>query len=174
VVAFRVKGQERLNAKIRDMVRRAEDARPAMKAIGIMQVRSIQKNFETGGRPRRWAASMRAAMAGKPGGKGGKTLIQSAQLKNSITFSAGSKNVKIGTNKKYAPAHQFGMTLNIPEIRPKRAKALRFVGAGGEIIFTRRVKAHKVKIPKREFLLFQKEDIKRAERVLIDHVVGIK
>lgn len=51
---------------------------------------------------RRWKTSIRAAQ------EGGKTLIQSAQLRNSIHAKSDTSGFALGTNVKYAATHQFG------------------------------------------------------------------
>ena len=51
---------------------------------------------------RRWKTSIRAAQ------EGGKTLIQSAQLRNSIHAKSDASGFAVGTNVKYAATHQFG------------------------------------------------------------------
>ena len=53
---------------------------------------------------RRWKTSIRAAQ------EGGKTLIQSAQLRNSIHAKSDTSGFALGTNVKYAATHQFGQT----------------------------------------------------------------
>jgi phage gpG-like protein len=53
----------------------------------------------------------------------------------------------------YAAIHQYGGTVNIPEIRPRSVNGtLRWFGAGGEPIFAKRVRAHRVTIPARPYL----------------------
>jgi len=48
----------------------------------------------------------------------------------------------------YAAIHEFGGTINVPEMTPVKAKALHFI-VGGKDIFVKRVRAHTVKIPER-------------------------
>lgn len=48
----------------------------------------------------------------------------------------------------YAAIHEYGGTINIPEIVPVNAKALHFM-IGGQDVFVKRVKAHTVTIPER-------------------------
>ena len=67
---------------------------------------------------RRWKTSIRAAQ------EGGKTLIQSAQLRNSIHAKSDASGFAVGTNVKYAATHQFGEPGRT--IRVNRKKALRF------------------------------------------------
>ena len=67
---------------------------------------------------RRWKTSIRAAQ------EGGKTLIQSAQLRNSIHAKSDTSGFALGTNVKYAATHQFGESGRT--IRARKKKALRF------------------------------------------------
>lgn len=48
----------------------------------------------------------------------------------------------------YAAIHEFGGVINIPEIIPTKAKALKFMIQGREV-FARKVRAHTVTIPER-------------------------
>lgn len=81
--------------------------------------------------------------------------VRSGTLARSITYrveeSAGVIRGIVGTNVGYGKAHEFGMTLHIPEIRPRNAKALRFM-VGGSVVFATRVRAHDVHLPERSFL----------------------
>lgn len=73
---------------------------------------------------KRWKTSIRAET------EGGKTLIQSAQLRNSIKSKSDATGFAVGTNVKHAATHQFGEPGRT--IRARRKKALRFqVGASG-------------------------------------------
>lgn len=71
---------------------------------------------------RRWKTSIRAAQ------EGGKTLIQSAQLRNSIHDKSDASGFAVGTNVKYAATHQFGEPGRT--IRARKKKALRFQVGG--------------------------------------------
>lgn len=168
----KIRGLDKLNAAVRLMVAKAENAEPLMKAIGIMQIRSIQKNFDAGGRPERWKMSLRAQYGGKEGSKKGKTLIDKGILKNSITSEPSAKGLKIGPSGPaavYAAAQHFGY--NFPDRYPKRAKALRFFNfRTGKVIFAKKVRGFR--LPARPFLVFQKEDIDRAKRATLDWISG--
>lgn len=167
----RIRGLPELNAAIRNMVARADNAEPAMKAIGIMQVRSVQKNFQVGGRPERWRKSLRAQFSGKGGGKPGKTLVNKGILKNSIIFQTTRKNVKIGPSGPaavYAAAQQLGA--DIPERKPRKGKALRFFNfRTGTVMIRKRAKGFRLR--SRPFLLFQEQDIRWAKRAVADHMM---
>ena len=71
---------------------------------------------------KRWKTSIRAET------EGGKTLIQSAQLRNSIKSKSDATGFAVGTNVKHAATHQFGEPGRT--IRARRKKALRFQVGG--------------------------------------------
>lgn len=83
---------------------------PVFQDFGEHMRHSIKMNFQSGGRPTAWPPSGKSA---------GRTLIESARLKNSIAYVASNQGVIIGTNVPYAAIHQFGGT-----IRPVNAKKL--------------------------------------------------
>jgi phage gpG-like protein len=76
------------------------------------------------------------------------------QLRASVHASVDDKptsitgKVAFGSDVVYAAIHEFGGTVQIPELVPVKAKALRFM-VGGKEVFARRVKAHAVTIPER-------------------------
>ncbi len=71
----------------------------------------------------------------------------------------GKDTLGVGSNKKYAAAHQFGAI-----IRPKRAKALAIPTLSG-VIF-----AKKAVIPKRPFLGIGREDEGALRRILASYL----
>lgn len=137
-------------------ISRMNDLTPAMRDIGSHMLESIDRNFEVGGRPKKWKRSYRAIL------EGGKTLVATARLKSSIKYRARPNEVEVGTNVIYGGIHQLGGT-----IRPKRKKALKFRLADGGF---RTVKS--VKMPARPFLVAQDEDIKYAEDAVRDYILG--
>ena len=95
------------------------------------------------GRP--WRPSLRAQL------EGGQTLSDTGRLRRSFSVqSVSERGFVIGTNVRYAAAHQFGAV-----IRPRRARYLRFRLAGGR--GTRKggrgrwVTASRVELPARPF-----------------------
>lgn len=101
---------------------------PAMKEIGQIIRSSVIKNFMVGGRPDKWKPNAFATIMGSIGRKkdftkkgrvraassrrlsGGKVLIDTGRLRNSITSKAFKDRVEVGTNVIYAAIHQFGGT----------------------------------------------------------------
>lgn len=131
------------------------DALALNKKIGEALVSSTKERFEDEQSPdgKAWKKSRRAAA------EGGQTLSDIGTLKNSIGYHAMASGLEVGTNIKYAKVHQEGMT-----IKPKTKKFLVFMVGG------RFVKKKKVKIPKREFLGFSKDDIEEIEDTIMDHI----
>jgi phage gpG-like protein len=81
--------------------------------------------------------------------------VRTGTLRRSITYAIREESDAIigivGTNLVYAAIHEYGGELHLPEIRPRRAKALHFYVGGAEV-FAMRARAHSVRIPERSFL----------------------
>ena len=157
-------------ARLGRLAERMSNPEPAIKECGLVLLRSIAKTFKAGGRPKRWKKSKRA----KAGG--GKTLIDTARLKNSITMRVSGKFLRVGTSVKYAAIHHLGGEIT-NNVRVKRH--YRFVTrAFGKDIEGRKVlvKSHdrkmNTKIQARPFLVIQKEDRRVFDRILGDYVTS--
>lgn len=142
--------------KLGEAAARLDHAEPLFDLIGAMLVVSTRRRFETerapGGNP--WPQSIRARL------DGGKTLTDSATLRNSMTHQATDAGVEVGTNTPYAAPNQFGAV-----IRPVSAKALRFT-IGGRTIF-----AQLVTIPARPFLGIDEDDETAIEDITTKFVL---
>jgi phage gpG-like protein len=81
--------------------------------------------------------------------------VRTGTLRRSITETVqdapGVITGRVGTNLGYGLAHEFGATIQIPEIVPRRAKALHWM-SGGQSVFAMRARAHPVRLPERSFL----------------------
>ena len=150
---------------IGEIIGRLEKPKQALKECGLVLLRSIGKNFKTGGRPMRWKTSKRAAATG-----GGKTLVDTSRLKNSITMKADNTSLTVGTNVKYAAIHQLGGTIPAHTILPKRAKALRWFNGSGNVRFAKKVEIPTITMPKRPFLVIQAADWRVFQRIFEDYV----
>ena len=104
-------------------------------ALGEGVRESTLERFKEGRAPdgRRWKTSIRAATTG------GKTLIDSSQLRNSIQVTADASGFAVGTNAKHAATHQFGDQGRT--IRARKAKNLRFQ-VGGQWVSKKQVKVN--------------------------------
>lgn len=82
------------------------DLTPLMDEIGQYGVTSTIDRFDEGVDPQGtpWIPSLRAAETG------GKTLVDKALLRNSMTHRAGRDQVEWGTNVKYAARHNQGFS----------------------------------------------------------------
>ena len=109
---------------------------------------------------KRWKTSIRAAAVG------GKTLIDTAQLRNSIKSYSDEKGFAVGTNVKHAATHQFGEPGRT--IRARRAKALRFQ-VGGKWVSKKQVK---IRIPARPFLGLSDEDMQEIKATAEEFLQG--
>lgn len=108
---------------------------------------------------RRWKTSERAML------EGGKTLVKTAQLRNSIHARSDASGFAVGTNVKHAATHQFGEPGRT--IRARRKKALRFK-IGGKWISKKQVR---VTIPARPFLGLSDEDMQEM-KATVEEFIG--
>ena len=109
---------------------------------------------------KRWKVSIRAAS------DGGKTLIKTAQLRNSIKAKSDETGFAVGTNVKHGSTHQFGEPGRT--IRAKTTRGLRFQ-VGGQWVTKKQVK---VKIPARPFLGLSKEDMREIKATVEEFIGG--
>lgn len=156
-VSFRLEGADEALQKLGAAAARLEHPMPLHDLIGAMLTTSTQQRFEAerdpDGNP--WPPSIRALTTG------GKTLTDSALLRNSMTHEATDTGVAVGTNALYAAIHQFGGT-----IRPKTASKLVFEVAGQTVF------VDQVTIPRRAFLGLDEADKKEIIEIAEDYVMA--
>lgn len=104
---------------------------------------------------KKWTQSSRAKA------QGGKTLTNTARLKNSIRAKSDADSFAVGTNLIYARRHQFGDKIPLL-IKAKTKRGLRFQ-VGGRWITKGSVK---VKMPARPFLGISEDDIETIKSIL--------
>ena len=155
----------RLQGDTRAMLRRIRyfseiDRRSINAALAEVVRDSTLERFRQGKEPegRRWKTSIRAA------NEGGRTLIQSAQLRNSIHARSDASGFAVGTNVKHAATHQFGEPGRT--IRARRKKALRF-RINGHWISEKQVH---IQIPARPFLGLSDEDMQEIKGTVEDFI----
>lgn len=121
-----------------------ENLTPLYDEAGSHLVASTQERMHAGRDPRGnpWIKSIRARV------EGGQTLIDHANLVQSITHAPDAGGVSVGSNLVYALIHQIGGV-----IRAKSARGLRFRIAGGGW-----VRVQSVTIPARPWLGISDED----------------
>ncbi len=155
----------RLEGDTRAMLRRirsfSEIDRRSINAALAQGVReSTLERFRQSKGPdgRRWKSSKRAIL------EGGKTLVKTAQLRNSIHARSDASGFAVGTNAKHAATHQFGEPGRI--IRARRKKVLRFQ-YNGKWVSKKQVR---VKIPARPFLGLSEEDMQEMKATVEDFI----
>ena len=155
-------------AAIKQARRRLENPEKVLKECGLVLLRSVARNFKAGGRPVRWRPSKRALR------EGGKTLIDTARLKNSMTMRVLGRSLTVGTNVKYARIHQLGGKLNNNVTVKQHYRYI--TQAFGKDIEGRKVlvKQHQRKmdtyIPARPFLKVQAGDLRIMRKIVADYV----
>lgn len=155
----------RLEGDPRAMLRKIKsfseiDKKKINSALGEAMRESTLERFKQSKDPtgRRWKTSIRAATTG------GKTLIDTAQLRNSIKSKSDASGFAIGTNVKHAATHQFGEPSRT--IRARSSKGLRFK-VGGRWVTKQKVR---VSIPARPFLGFSEEDMQEMKGTVEDFI----
>ena len=88
------------------------DERPFWDQVGLYMIRATAKRFQIGGEPK-WPTSRRASS------EGGRTMLLSNRLRNSIAYEADAQGCIVGTNVAYAKLVGEGGI-----VKPRRAKAL--------------------------------------------------
>jgi len=142
---------------------RLRDPGGLLQSIGAALVASTRLRFKIDQRGPdgvSWSKSARAAAGGT------NTLVRSGRLLRSIAARVRGDTVEVGTNVKYAAAHQFGAQTKATIIRPRRGKALKFK-IGGVTIVRKSVNHPGSKIPARPFL-----GLSTGDRGTVDKLVG--
>ena len=116
-VEIRVTGSDTAGQRLAAAASRLERPRDLWDEVGRAMVVATQQRFETGTTPAGtpWPASIRVLT------QGGKTLIDTARYRNSITHEASDTGVAWGSNAIQSAVLQFGAV-----IRAKTAGGLRF------------------------------------------------
>lgn len=127
--------------------------------------RSIQLNFSREGRPDKWKKSKRVAE------KGGQTLSLSGKLRNSFSYRVKGNKITIGTNIIYAKIHNFGGEINkIVTVKEHKRNIKQAFGKSLESVKAIVIGSHQrkmnTKIPKRQFMMIQREDIEYLKKIM--------
>jgi phage gpG-like protein len=131
------------------------------KEVGEYVLDATKERFRKGVAPdgTGWKQSRRAKESG------GKTMMDTRRLYNSLTYRASIESVEVGTNVKYAKVHQ-------PEdpnqdetvITPKKAKVLKFKISG------RWVSKKEVRIPRRDILGINDDDVAEINQIGLERI----
>lgn len=154
------------------LAERLRDLRPVLREIGEIVRASVLRNFEVGGRPRRWKRSRRAER------QAGQTLVDSGRLRQSIATARPritDRSLTIGTNVKYAAVHQFGARKGSFGARLVRVRSHTRRSRRGVVY----VKAHRRyqilpwgDIPARPFMVLQKADVDDIREAVLAYLMG--
>ena len=117
-----------LAAELARMRKRAADPSGPLEAIGLLMVASTQTTIDVGGRPEKfapWSTRVPTGWAAQFGSyaerrAGGKILVLSSALLNSITHEVGDWEVSWGSNLVYAARMQFGWPPGSADETPAR------------------------------------------------------
>ena len=152
-----------VKALLAELSGRMGDMTPAMRVIGEIVAASVQRNFDQGGRPRRWPdlADSTKRIRAKRKKWPGKILVVSGRLR-SVYPSPDRDSVTVGSNLKYALTHQFGARRGqFGQVTATVRAHVRRMANGKKV----NVKGHSRKsilpwgdIPARPFLMVQDED----------------
>lgn len=190
-----LKEVKRIQRLVDDILHNGKNVEKPLEEFNAYMDGQTEQTFRKGGRGEvEWKplAAVTVIMRAyrKRGGSrsGPKRILQdTGALKRSIRsdvarYSKGM-TTRLFSKSPYAPTHQFGGTMKIPEriITPKPGKkALRFfVGAGRSggmyEVFAKRVvqPERTVKVPKRPIIFFIEKDIKQAVELLSEHAQGV-
>lgn len=175
-----------------------DDFGPLMLRLGIVMMRSVDKNFRAQGRPRAWAPLSDATLKRRrKSGAGARILQDTGRLRLSIVraqegaegavWSLTRNSLTMGSNLEYANIHQRG---GVVKMKPRRM-TLTFAKRKGKTLFAtsegkikgRRhavvktmdvtISGHEVHIPARPFLLFQDEDARGVARAMASYLENV-
>jgi len=151
--------------------------------VGKHAVDHFKENFQKGGFVNKvlhkWDTPKRYKEAGKYAyQKYGTLLSARKELYNSITYRAGFGIVVILSDKEYAQIHNEGGTINHPGGTPyfydKKKKQLTYVSkAKGEIMKLPKTQAHKIEMPKRQFIGESYELNLKIKKIINNEVLKI-
>lgn len=156
--------------KLGSLSQKLDGLRPLLEDVKGRLLLSTQQNFTASGRPKAWMPLAASTIANRRG-TSHRILRDTGRLQNSITSRIENRSVIVGSNVVYARIHQEGGTIRVPEVRPRNARVLRFV-VNGQIVYTRRARAHTVRIPARPYLLLQESDKTYIRNAIERHLKG--
>ena len=155
-------------AALKQAERRLEKPETALKECGLVMLRSIAQNFKAGGRPVRWHPSKRALA------EGGKTLIHTARLKNSIFMRVLGRILRVGTSVVYAAIHQLGgrirQNVTIKAHYRYITQAFGKEIPGRKVLVRQHQRDVDTEIEARPYLVVQDADLRIMKRIVADYV----
>lgn len=175
------KDLQQLVVQVIDMQKDLFDLRPSMPEIAQALERSIEKNFEVGGRyqvvgPKEFTGG---AQTWKPSKRvqrtGGKTLQDRGALAASVHVTAEGDSVRASSSMPYAAAQHYGAVIDHPGGTPYvviggRAKFLKKDGDyPASVRFT---KPHQIVLDPRPFIVVQDEDWEEFVSIIVTDLGG--
>lgn len=190
---------EDVQAVMRRIIRQGGDLRKPLARCMTIGLRSVDLNFQQGGRPFPWEPVVRVGVKESDDGREwdevtdvelagfeledgddgptGQVLMKTGVLRGSVQpnnpyslSEIGPDELRIGTSIPWAWVHNEGYEGGA-DIKPKEAKALRFPTADG-FAFS---KGHKQgAIPQRQFLGWQPEDLDAFQEEFMAHLLSTK
>lgn len=165
---------KQMNMMIKGLGKRTKDLRPALKRCAVYMISSFDKNFKAGGRPVKWRELAMNTIA-KRRKASNLALMDTGMMRLSSLATTGKGSIYqlrrdsliMGTAVVYAKWQQWGTA-------PYTIRAI----GGGLLAFpvydgfltTRQV--NHPGIPERPFIMFQSEDVKEIEKIVVDYIGG--
>ncbi|WP_319543165.1 phage virion morphogenesis protein [uncultured Pseudodesulfovibrio sp.] len=140
---------------------RMQDDPRLLKIVGQIMVASVQRNFEVGGRPDKWAALSETTKKRRKGNSPLRVQGMAGGLMGSIHATVEGDAAMIGTNKVYGATHQYGAKKgSFGTVMAQVGAHTRETKHGTVMVkaHTRQQKLPWGDIPARVFLLVQDED----------------
>jgi phage gpG-like protein len=151
-------------AALDNLLKNARQTAPAMAAISMRMLASVEDNFKAEGRPGRWAPLKPSTLASRAQAKrSGKILQRSGKLAASITPFHTWESAGVGTNRPYAAAMNNGSKPH--EIVARNAQALK---VGNR--FFKRVK-HPGTVA-RPFMVLVDRDLADIVQIMANHLMA--
>lgn len=157
---------------------RINNTRPVMGVIGEIVQTSIQRNFEVGGRPTKWAGLSKHTIARRTarGKWPGQILVVSGRLKG-IVYQAYNDRVKLSANQPQAAVMHFGAKKGaFGTITARVGAHIRRLKSGKEVSVKAHTKKQKLPwgdIPARPFMLVQEQDWDEIRDALGDFLLSL-
>lgn len=159
--AIVTKGLKPFMRRVANRQARLKNLSPAYKRAVTLYHAWILRNFDAEGglhknKDYKWEKSQRAE------NEGGKTLQDKGRLRRDWELRNASSYGLIRSKLEYSVAHEKGATLPAMVIRPKNAKALRWVGSDGVVRFAKKVNRPEIVLPQRKIF----PDIDQAGEII--------
>jgi phage gpG-like protein len=140
------------------------DMSPFTEKIARLMFRSVQENFIAGGRPNQWAPLKATGEQSHLYGSG--ELLSNIQM----GWDSRSATVSVDTARvPYAAIHNFGGMIKHPG-----SDKLQVFQIGGATVFSRGTKPHDIRIPQRQYMMFQEEDIAAIGNMLVGYIFSLE